>query len=122
MAAIVITTVSVTVIGAMAILSSLTLYSVYGWQQNLDALFAAESLADDVLLRLVRDPSVIISPENAFHVNNADAYATIYHGQQSNQPEMIVITGVSGSYVRKIRIVYVIEDNKLQVLARQETK
>lgn len=122
MATIIITVVSTTIIGAMAILSNLALYSMYGWQQNLDALFAAESLADDVLLKLVRNPSLTLSPENVLNVGNAQATATIYHAQVSEQPEMIVVTGTSGSYVRKLRITYVIDNSKLQIISRTETK
>lgn len=122
MAVIIIIVVSITLMGAMALLSGLVLQSIFAWRQNLDALFVAESMADDVLLKLVRDPTTEIDPNDVLNLNEANAYATITHSQQPGEPEMIVVKGVAGSYIRSIRIIYRVDNGKLQVLSRRETR
>lgn len=121
MAVIIITVVSITVIGAMTILTSLILYSMMGWQSSLHAQIAAESMSDDITLRLIRDPQMTPAPDEQMQLNGAIAYATLTKAQVTGQPNTLDIRGVSGDYVRKIKILYIIEDDKPHILSRQET-
>ncbi|MFO0703459.1 MAG: hypothetical protein U0525_01915 [Patescibacteria group bacterium] len=118
-AVIIITVVSITVIGAMVILVSIVLLSTVGWQKSADALFVAESYADDYLLRLIRDPSLVVSPNDEFILNSSSAKATIYKGNGA-LPNILFIRGTSGSYSRLIRLVYTSENGKIDVLDRKE--
>ena len=121
MAVIIITVISITVIGAITILTSLILYSMMGWQNSLNAQIAAESMSDDITLRLIRDPQMTPAPNEEMQLNGATAYVTLTAAQVTGQPSTLDIRGVSGDYVRKITILYIIEDGKPHILSRQET-
>jgi hypothetical protein len=121
MAVIIITVISITVIGAITILTSLILYSMMGWQNSLNAQIAAESMSDDLTLRLIRDPQMTPAPNEEMQLNGATAYVTLTTPQVTGQPSALDIRGVSGDYVRRITILYVIEDGKPHILSRQET-
>ena len=119
-AVIVITVVSITVIGAMVILVAIVLYSTLGWQRSGDALFVAESYADDYLLRLVRSPGLTPHPTESLELNNAIAYPTLYQAP-AGQPNTLYVKGVAqGQYVRVIKLVYVVENGKVTVMSREE--
>jgi hypothetical protein len=121
MAVIIITVVSITVIGAITILTSLILYSMMGWQNSLNAQIAAESMSDDITLRLIRDPQMTPAPSEQMQLNGATSYVTLTTAQVTGQPNTLDIRGVSGDYVRKIKILYIVEDGKPHILSRQET-
>jgi len=121
MAVIIITVVSITVIGAMTILTSLILYSMMGWQNSLNAQIAAESYLDDITLRLIRDPQMTPIPNEQMTINGAIASVTHTPPQTTGQPSSISVRGVSGEYVRNIKIQYIIEEGSLRILSRQET-
>lgn len=121
MAVIIVTVVSITVIGAITIMTTLILYSMSGWQQSLNAQAVAESLADDYLLRLIRDPQITPVPGEHIQLNNATGYVTLTPAQTTGQPNVLNIRGVAGDYVRKIKILYIIEDGYPHILSRQET-
>ncbi|MBP6993859.1 hypothetical protein KBB12_01300 [Candidatus Woesebacteria bacterium] len=121
MAVIIITVVSITVIGAITILTSLILYSMLGWQRSLDAQIVAESMTDDLVLRLIRDPQMTPSPNESMEVNDAIATVEYFPAQVAGQPSVLKIRGTSGDYVRKTELLYVIENGKPHILSRQET-
>jgi len=121
MAVIIITVVSITVIGAITILTSLILYSMMGWQNSLNAQIAAESMTDDIILRLIRDPQMTPAPDEQMEINGATAHAALTVAQVTGQPNALEIRGVSGDYVRKIKMLYIIEDGRPRILSRQET-
>jgi hypothetical protein len=121
LAVIIITVVSITVIGAITILTSLILYSMLGWQNSLNAQIAAESMSDDITLRLIRDPQMTPAPSEQMQLNGATSYVTLTTAQVTGQPNTLDIRGVSGDYVRKIKILYIVEDGKPHILSRQET-
>jgi hypothetical protein len=120
MAVIIITVVSITVIGAITILTSLILYSMMGWQNSLNAQIAVESMTDDIMLRLIRDPQMTPAPNEQMQLNGATATVALTTAQVTGQPNMLDIRGVSGDYVRNIRILYVIEEGGPRILSRQE--
>lgn len=122
MAVIIITVASITVIGAMTMLTSLVLYSVYGWQQSLHALMVAESLTDDIMLRIVRNPNLTIQPDEKFELNGAFAYPTLISAQTSGQPNALIVRGIAGDYVRSIRVLYILQNGSLEILTRQEIR
>lgn len=121
MAVIIITVVSITVIGAITILTSLILYSMMGWQDSLNAQIVAESLTDDITLRLIRDPQMTPIPNEEMTINGAVASVSHTPPQITGQPSSLSIRGVSGNYVHNIKIQYVIEEGGLHILSRQET-
>lgn len=120
MAVIIITVVSITVIGAITILTSLILYSMMGWQNSLNAQIAVESMTDDIMLRLIRDPQMTPTPSEQMQLNGATATVALTTAQVTGQPNVLDIRGVSGDYVRNIRILYVIEEGGPRILSRQE--
>jgi hypothetical protein len=120
MAVIIITVVSITVIGAITILTSLILYSMMGWQNSLNAQIAVESMTDDIMLRLIRDPQMTPTPNEQMQLNGATATVALTTAQVTGQPNSLDIRGVSGDYVRNIRILYVIEEGGPRILSRQE--
>jgi hypothetical protein len=120
MAVIIITVVSITVIGAITILTSLILYSMMGWQNSLNAQIAVESMTDDIMLRLIRDPQMTPTPNEQMQLNGATATVALTTAQVTGQPNVLDIRGVSGDYVRNIRILYVIEEGGPRILSRQE--
>ena len=120
MAVIIITVASITVIGAMTILVGIVSTSVYGWQDSLNALFVAESLTDDMMLRIVRNPSVSPSSNELMTLNGASAFASLLHAQTTNQPNILVIRGKAGNYTRSIQVLYIIENGKPKILSRRE--
>lgn len=120
LAVIIITVVSITVIGAITILTSLILYSMMGWQNSLNAQIAVESMTDDIMLRLIRDPQMTPAPNEQMQLNGATATVALTTAQVTGQPNMLDIRGVSGDYVRNIRILYVIEEGGPRILSRQE--
>lgn len=122
MAVIIVTVVSITVIGAITIMTTLILYSMSGWQESLNAQTVAESLADDYLLRLIRDPQITPALNEQMEVNGAVGYVTLTASQTVGQPNVLNFRGVSGDYVRTIRILYVVEDGYPRILSRQETQ
>lgn len=121
MAVIIITVVSITVIGAITILTSLILYSMLGWQNSLDAQIVAESMTDDLVLRLIRDPQMTPSPNEKMEINNATATVEYTPAQVVGQPNILKVLGTSGDYVRKIELLYIIENDQPHILSRQET-
>lgn len=121
MAVIIITVVSITVIGAITILTSLILYSMLGWQNSLDAQIVAESMTDDLVLRLIRDPQMTPSPNEKMEINNATATVEYTPAQVIGQPNILKVLGTSGDYVRKIELLYIIENDQPHILSRQET-
>jgi len=118
-AVIIITVVSITVIGAMVILVSLVLLSTVGWQKSADALFAAESYADDYVLRLVRNPNTTPRPGEKFEINGATAYQTLF-GAPSGKPNILFIQATAGGYSRSIRLIYILEDGEIKIIDRSE--
>jgi hypothetical protein len=61
------------------------------------------------------------APNEEIHLNGATAYVTLTSAQVTGQPNALDIRGVSGDYVRKIKILYIIEDGRPHILSRQET-
>lgn len=120
MAVIIITVVSITVIGAITILTSLILYSMMGWQNSLNAQIVVESMTDDIMLRLIRDPQMTPIPDEQMQLNGAIATVALTPAQVTGQPNILDIRGVSGDYVRNIRILYIIEGGGPHILSRQE--
>lgn len=92
-----------------------------GWQNSMNAQIAAESFTDDIILRLIREPNMTPAPGEQMEINGATAYVTHTPPQVTGQPTGLTIRGVSGDYVRNIKILYVVEDGKPHILSRQET-
>lgn len=120
MAVIIVTVVSITVIGAITIMTSLILYSMSGWRESVKAEAAATSLADDYLIRLIRDPELTPSPGEELQINGAIARVTYTPAQAEGQPHILMVRGTSGDYVRSIQILYAIENDEVILLSRQE--
>lgn len=119
MAVIIVTVVSITVIGAITIMISLILYSMSGWQRSLSAQSVAESLADDYLLRLIRDPQLTPAVNEGMDINGASATINHSPAQVPGQPHVLLIKGFSEGYIRTIQILYVVEDDEVRILSRR---
>lgn len=119
MAVIIITVVSLTIIGATTILVSLILYSMSGWQHSIYAQIAAESIAEDTMLRLIRNPELTFSSDDTLEINGATARVFYTPPTESNQPHTIHARGTSGGYVRNIKIQYLILHGGPSILSWQ---
>ncbi len=120
-AVVIITMVSITVIGAMVLIVSLVLMSSISWQKSADALFAAESYTEDFLLRIVRDPSTVPLEGENFVINGATVNAKLYEAPDG-RPNVLFVVGTSGKYSRKIRLVYTVESGSINVILREEVE
>lgn len=118
-AVIIITVVSITVVGAMVILVSIVLLSTVGWQKSADALFTAESYADDYVLRLVRNPKLTPKPGEKLIMNDSVAYPTLFSAP-NGQPNILFVQATSGGYSRSIRLIYVVNDGQVEIVDRSE--
>lgn len=118
-AVVIVTMVSITVIGAMVVIVSLVLMSSISWQKSADALFVAESYTEDFLLRVVRDPSISPSDSEDFEINGASAKAKLYDAPEGS-PNVLFVVGSTGNYSRKIRLVYIVENGSVNVVLREE--
>ncbi len=121
MAVIIVTVVSITVIGAITIMISLILYSMIGWQDSLKAQTAVDSLADDYIIRLIRDPALTPGPDEKLTVNDTTAYVDLVPAQTDGQPNVLTVHAASGNYVRTTQILYLVTDGETQILLRRET-
>ena len=91
-------------------------------QLSTDALFAAESTADDLLIKLARNPypTTTVAPGASITYANAVGYAYLTPPAPP-LPGMVVAKGVSGKYTRTINVIYQARnDGRLTVLNRQE--
>ncbi len=114
--------VTVMILAAMVGLIAAILLSLSGWRQTTDSLLAAESVTDDMLIRLARNPSTTPAAGEALPFANATGYPFLTPAGQSS-PGTLIGRGVSGNYVRTIRVQYQFEsDGRLTVLSRQETQ
>lgn len=92
-------------------------------QQSTDALLAAESAADDLLVKLARNPypTTVITPGASVALENATGYVYLTPPAPP-LPGMVVAKGVSGKYTRTINVIYQARnDGRLAVLTRQES-
>jgi hypothetical protein len=103
----------------VSMISALTQSSA-GALASTDALFAAQSTADDLILKLVRDPSITPAPGSSIQYPNAVGYPSLTPAAPPI-PGVIVAQGVSGTYTRTIEVIYQLEDDgRVTVISRNE--
>ncbi len=91
-------------------------------QQSTDALLAAESTADDLLIKLARNPypTTVLTPGATIAFTNATGYVYLTPPAPP-LPGMVIAKGVSGKYTRTINVIYQARnDGRLLVLTRGE--
>jgi len=114
--------VTVMILAAMVGLIGAVLLSLNGWRQTTDSLMAAESVADDMLIRMARNPSTTPAVGEYLPFAYATGYPFLTPAGQS-APGTIVGKGISGSYVRTVMVQYQFEsDGRLTVISRQEAQ
>lgn len=115
--------VAVTVLVAMASVTAAALLSLSGWRQSTDAIFAAESGADDFLYRVLRNPSVTpVGGTEMASYPNASSYIFLTPGA-GNAPNTLITKGIAGNYIRIIKVQYTVDgDGRVTIITRQETQ
>lgn len=114
--------VTVMILAAMVGLVGAVLLSLNGWRQTTDSLMAAESVTDDMLIRLARNPSTTPAAGEYLPFAYATGYPFLTPAGQSS-PGTLIGRGVSGNYVRTIKVQYQFEsDGRLTIISRQEAQ
>jgi hypothetical protein len=92
------------------------------WKQSGDALMAAESVADDMMVRMLIDPSTTPAAGEYIGFPNATGYPFLTPGVYP-APNTVIAKGISGLYIRAVKVQYTFDaEGKLIIVSRQQSE
>jgi hypothetical protein len=119
-AVIIITSVSIAVIGAMVVIVSIVMLDTLGWQKSAEAMLSAESYADDHILKTIRNPNLEIENGSQVELLGSTIRPVLFKGLQGKK-NVLFINSTKGSYTRTLRLVYTLTNGELVVIDRSES-